>query len=283
MIRPFTESSKSQKASIAILARLAVRYASADGYAIYTLEHSSGALIPQSSDGKVRPAPEDLTMDVSTTQRDGAVIRCYPLRVEGSVVGAIAFSFLGLSLAEEKVEILDRLAKSIETLYCLPYVAAQLFEKVNALETEIVASKVFSRGQGLLTAEVDSETIALTERHVSTVLRSSRIWNALGTLLREAEEELKQREITERAKALLQEVHGMSEEEAHHSSASIAAVTAFRCSILRMLFWPALTREPTEAAFARRICSAGREARGFRVVAVLDIAAAFGGELAGGR
>jgi ANTAR domain len=216
MTKTQPEHSKSQSESIATLARLALRYSGADGYSLYALEHSSGALIAHSSAGSRLPQPEELTVNQSTSICDGRIVRSYPLRFSGSVVGILAFSLNGDSITEQQDAVLDRVAKSIETIYCLPYVAAELFAKVNVLETEIVASKVFARCQGLLAEEFNPEAIVATERHVNTVLRSSRIWAALERLQRESEEELTQRKVTAQAKEVLQKRHGMSEEQAHH-------------------------------------------------------------------
>jgi hypothetical protein len=198
------------------LAELALRYSGAGGYALYALDPSSGALNRRSAGGFDVPQPEDLTVNVSLSRRQRRLVRSYPLRVSGSVVGMLAFSFRKDTILDDQLPILDRMARSIETLYCLPHAAAQLFARINGIETEIVAGKVSARALGLLEGFAHDQALETIERHVDTVLRSSRIWAVLEELLRDGEEELARRQLANQAKALLQQTHGMSEEEAYH-------------------------------------------------------------------
>ena len=174
------QSSKSQRESIAALARLALRYSGADGYCLYALEHSSGALVAHSSAGCFLPEPKDLTLNPGTSTRNGRTIRSFPLRVTGSVVGILAFSVRAETIPAKQLLVLDRMAKSIETLFCLPYLAAQLFARVNELEADIAASKISARSQGLLEDGTQADAIPVIENHVNTVLRSSRLWSSLA-------------------------------------------------------------------------------------------------------
>jgi hypothetical protein len=212
--------SETQQESISALAHLAMRYSGADSYALYVLDPSTGALELRSSAGPCPPKPGDLTINVSLFQRQGRSMRSYPLRVSASVVGMLAFSFGATPIPEDRIEVLDRMARAIETLHCLPYLAAQLFDRVNGVETDIVTAKIGTRAQGLLDDNRQeeaphSEAIEVIERHLETVLRSSRLWMALERLLRDGEEELAERKLTTQAKTLLQQVHGMSEQEAY--------------------------------------------------------------------
>jgi hypothetical protein len=220
MTKPIPRHSEGQQESISALAQLAIRYSGANSYGLYVLDASTGALRLRSSAGPRPPMPDDLTINVSLSQRQGRSVRSYPLRVSGSVVAMLAFSFGGSPVPEDRLSILDRMARAIETLYCLPCVAKQLFDRVNGVETEIVTDKIGTRAQGLLreTPQDDAlyqEAIDVIERQVETILRSSRLWTALERLLHDGEEELAERKLTAQAKTLLQEVHGMSEQEAY--------------------------------------------------------------------
>ncbi len=224
MTKSISRHSEGRQESISALAQLAIRYSGANSYGLYVLDRSTGALNLRSSAGPCPPTPKDLTVNVSLTQvqdhRNGRSVRSYPLRASGSVVGMLAFSFPGTPVPEDRLGILDRMARAIETLYCLPCVAKQLFDRVNGVETEIVTDKIGTRAQGLLedTSKDEAphqEAIDVIERHVESVLRSSRLWSALERLLHDGEEELAERKLTAQAKTLLQEVHGMSEQEAY--------------------------------------------------------------------
>ena len=220
MTKPIPRHSEGQQESISALAQLAIRYSGANSYGLYVLDQSTGALRLRSSAGSRPPTPDDLTINVSLSQRQGRSVRSYPLRASGSVVGMLAFSFAGTPVPEDRLAILDRMARAIETLYCLPCVAEQLFDRVNGVETELVTDKIGTRAQGLLNETapdkaLDQEEIDVIERHVESVLRSSRLWSALERLLHDGEEELAERKLTAQAKTLLQEVHGMSEQQAY--------------------------------------------------------------------
>ena len=198
MTKSVPRHSEGQQESISALAQLAIRYSGANSYGLYVLDPSTGAVRLRSSAGPRPPTPDDLTINVSLSQRQGRSVRSYPLRVSGSVVGMLAFSFGGTPVPAERIGILDRMARAIETLFCLPCVAKQLFDRVNGVETEIVTDKIGTRAQGLLDGVPQGEApheeaIDVIERHVESVLRSSRLWTALERLLHDGEEELAER------------------------------------------------------------------------------------------
>ncbi len=77
-------------------------------------------------------------------------------------------------------------------------------------------AKIADRASGLLQegapSREPSEAIA---RHVESVLRTSDLENALFQLERDVAEQLAERRLTARAKAVLQSRYGISEEQAH--------------------------------------------------------------------
>ena len=52
-------------------------------------------------------------------------------------------------------------------------------------------------------------------RHVESVLRPGQLATALGQLTQQVEQEIAERELANRAKAILQSRYGMSEDQAH--------------------------------------------------------------------
>jgi hypothetical protein len=219
-------SLEANESSLSTLAELAVHHSGADGYALYALDTESGALIVQHSAGVSLPRPQDLTTSRGVARRLGSVVLSYPLRLEGALLGMLAFAFQGDSVADERIVILDRMARVVESIYCLPYSAARLFEKINHLEAEVAASKIAARAQGILgdaspgslpgSSPSDTLTkIDLIDKHVEHTVRTWRLTPLLEDLLREAEEKLSERKLTSQAKALIQRTHGMSEEQAY--------------------------------------------------------------------
>ena len=206
-------SLKSQHDSISELAQLALHCSGAEGYALYAQDPASGAWIARSSFGHALPEPEDLSRPLS--ERDGIAMVSYPLRVDGSAIAILAFSFREALVPDKSLAILDRMARIIERVYCFPHAATQAFAKINRLETDLMTAKISARAQALLGAALRGDAGDAIVHHAESVLRSSRLRAALDSLLREGEEEIRARKLAGQAKALLQKNHGMSEEQAH--------------------------------------------------------------------
>jgi hypothetical protein len=210
-------SFETEESSVSTLAQLAMHLSGADGYALYALDKESGALIVQCNAGVSLPRPQDLATS-SGVARPGIAVISYPLRLEGSLIGTLAFAFRGDSVPGERIEILDRMARAVENVYCLPHSAARLFDKINRAEAELAASKIVARARGILGGASASETlagIALVEQHVEQAVRTWRLKPILEDLLQEAQEKISERKLANQAKTLLQDAYGMSEEEAH--------------------------------------------------------------------
>ncbi len=127
----------------------------------------------------------------------------------------------------KRIAILDRMARVVESIYCMPYSAVRLFEKINRLEAEVAASKIAARAQGILgdalpgsspndaLTKIDLAKIDLIDKRVGTHDSHRRLTPLLEDLLREAEEKLSERKLTSQAKALIQRTYGMSQEQAY--------------------------------------------------------------------
>jgi hypothetical protein len=227
-------SLETKESSVSTLAQLAMHHSGAEGYALYALDTESGALIVQYSAGTSLPRPQDLTISRGVARRRGSVVISYPLRLEGSLLGTLAFAFQGDRVSDERTAILDRMARAVESVYCLPHSAARLFEKINRMEAEVAASKIAARAQGLLGgASLGTSLstppgtslgtsfnealgkIALIEQHVEHTVRSWRLTPLLADLLAEAEAKIAERRLASEAKIAIQHAFGMSEEQAY--------------------------------------------------------------------
>jgi AmiR/NasT family two-component response regulator len=91
---------------------------------------------------------------------------------------------------------------------------AQLASRIGELEAALIDAKVAARAKGLL-ADGGSDVIGTLENHVEGVLRPGEFGTMLKQRLRELDVEIAERKLTAEAKALLQDRHGMSEEQAH--------------------------------------------------------------------
>jgi hypothetical protein len=93
--------------------------------------------------------------------------------------------------------------------------SARLAARVSGLEATLADSKIADRVRGLLQEARPEDAVETVLRHVEQVLRKRQVVDVLERMLRDAEDEVHERSLAGRAKAILQVVHGMSEEEAH--------------------------------------------------------------------
>jgi ANTAR domain len=127
--------------------------------------------------------------------------------------------FRGAAVSPHAQSLLERIAKAIEDVWrlsLLPAHYARSAARIAELETELADSKIADRAGGLLTNRAPlQESIDTIVRHVESVLRPSQLRTALGQFTQEIEQEIAERELAGRAKAVLQSRYGMSEDEAH--------------------------------------------------------------------
>jgi hypothetical protein len=205
--------------SVSALADLAMRVSGASGYALYAADPESGAFIVEFHAGVPVPTPRELTLTQSRPAPGVPNVISYSLRLEESLIGRLTFAFRDDSIPEERIQLLDRLARIIESLYALPHSATRLFERVNQIEAELTVGKVVARAQGMLTTNGSEDIlgrIQQIEEHVEKAARTWRLRPLLAELLQDAEEELSNRKLTIQAKNVLQAAYGMSEEDAYH-------------------------------------------------------------------
>lgn len=195
--------------SLQPLAQIAVEEVGADGYAIYRVHPETegrelklawGAAVPESSGA-------------------GFTVDWFPLRAGDAVTGIVAFVFRGRAISPTAHAVLERIAGAIEEVWRLSLLAATYARnaaRIGELESELADSKIADRARGMLAIGVvprgGVDTIA---RHVGSVIRPGQLGITLGQLNQEMEHEIAERELANRAKAVLQSRYGMSEDQAH--------------------------------------------------------------------
>jgi ANTAR domain len=201
--------------SIRSLALFAVQASGADGYAFFDVD-ADGALVLSHVSGPSIPTWGDLKPGRHVFYRDQLSVAAYSLQVEGELAGHLAFAFRGTAIDPRKLAILDRMAALIEAVEATHHTTAQLASRIGSLDAELAAIKIAERTQGLLAnGAPDTDAIETVARHVETVLQGRQAGGALEELLRDLEDRVDERKLLVRAKAVLQRLHGMTEEQAY--------------------------------------------------------------------
>jgi ANTAR domain len=195
--------------SLQPLAQLAARESAASGYAIYTVDPVTDARTVTLAWGAPVPDSTD----------SGYTVDLFPLRAGEAVTGIVAFVFRGSTIAPSSRAVLDRIAHVIEHVWRLsliPGAYAQSAARIAELENELADSKIADRVLGLLAnGAVPRDAIDIIVSHAESVLRPGQLATVLEQLTQEMEQDLAERELTNRAKAVLQRRYGMSEDQAH--------------------------------------------------------------------
>jgi hypothetical protein len=198
--------------SLAALGQLAMKEAGAAGYGLYLLYRESGALIPLQTCG-TQVTESGLSADLASGVS-------FPARVAGMATHVLTFVFRSATISENAVKDLDQMARVVEgvlQLSLLPAQYAELAAHAAELEAQLVCLKIRDRARGLIKNPTGDGfgTEALT-RFSGAILRPSETATMLGQVARERYQEVQQRSLTAQAKAVLESVYGMSEEQAHH-------------------------------------------------------------------
>jgi len=113
------------------------------------------------------------------------------------------------------------MAALVEAVHTNHHATARLASRIGSLDAQLAAIKIAERAQGLLengllaNSAPDPGAVETIARHVETVLQGRQVGGALEELIRDLEDRLDERKLLVRAKALLQRVHGMTEEQAY--------------------------------------------------------------------
>jgi hypothetical protein len=191
------------------LALLAAREAGADGFAIQQLRPADGRREVKFAWGV--PPPEAGEGELTVVS--------FPLHAGEEVTGSLLFVFRGAVIAAQARPLLERISAAIEQVWrlsLLPDAYAQQAARIGELETELADSKIADRARGLLASGVPSrDSLDTIIRHVESVLRPGQLGTVLGQMTEQIEQEIAERELANRAKAVLQRRYGMSEDQAH--------------------------------------------------------------------
>ncbi len=197
--------------SLSALAQVAVRESGAKGYALFRKDAGSSAVIRIVAEGAAISAP-----DIADGLKNIAVY-------EMAASGLLAVAFEDEARLHEARPRLERIASAIQTVWKAAQESAEYSElasQVADLESRLMDSKIADRVRGLLSqyqnnSRSNSGAVDTIEKHVEGVLRPPSAKRLLRQLAHELEEEVEERRLTNRAKAILRSVHGMSEEQAH--------------------------------------------------------------------
>jgi hypothetical protein len=194
--------------SLQPLALIALKEAGAEGYAIYQVDPKTEVRELKFAWGV--PVPES---------GKGFTVDSVPLRAGEAITGVITFVFRGYVIAPASRSIIERMAGAIEEVWRLslvPAAYARNAARIGELETELADSKIADRARGMLAnGAPPRDAIDTIVRHVESVLRPGQLGTVLGELTQEIEQEIAERELANRAKAILQSRYGMSEDQAH--------------------------------------------------------------------
>jgi hypothetical protein len=190
--------------SVQSLARLALQESGADGFAIYQLDPDGGEPMLKCREGLEGPVYGEVT---------------FPLSIDDGVNGRLTFVFRDGAVNLSTQLLLEKAARAIESVWhssLAPEKYARIARRIGDLEAELADAKIADRASGMLQdPESSRDPIEAIARHVESVLRTSDLENALFQLERDKAEQLAERRLTSRAKAVLQSRYGISEEQAH--------------------------------------------------------------------
>jgi hypothetical protein len=194
--------------SLEPLALVALKEAGAEGCAIYQLD-PAGQRELKFGWGMPPLNPGDSEHKIAS----------FPLRVGDEVNGVLSFVFRGTVIPPRAQSMVERIAGAIEEVWKLSLLAATYARhaaRVGELESELADSKIADRARGMLAGSTPPrDAVDTIVRHVESVLRPGPLGIALEQRNEELEQEIVERELTNRAKAVLQSRYGMSEDQAH--------------------------------------------------------------------
>jgi hypothetical protein len=197
--------------SLSALAQVALRETGADGYAYFRKDPDRHTLLRLDAFG-IGISEDSVANATAGVVPDKMVI--YKIGADG----ILAFVFQEEARSRQARPRLDRIAASIEAVWSAAKAAGRysaLANEVAEMEAHLMDSRIADRVRGLLGDSGEASPVEAIARHVEAVLRPAATGRMLEELSRNLEEEVEERRLTNRAKAILRSVHGMSEEQAH--------------------------------------------------------------------
>jgi ANTAR domain-containing protein len=195
--------------SLQALAQIAVRYAGAEGFAIYQLNPKEAVQELRCSWGVQVPGHDAA----------GWATDSYELSVDESIQGLLVFVFRRGANSKNVRPVLERIAGAIESVWRLSFIPDEYARKaahVGQLEAGLADAKIEDRARGMLSdAALPEAGIDAILRHVESVLRPGQLATVLIQTVTDVENQVAERALANRAKNVLQRRYGMSEEQAH--------------------------------------------------------------------
>lgn len=196
-----------QAESFEPLVMLAMRESGAAGCAVEGAGPSDGPDVPLYRYGLQEP-PEP---------QSGLAVARIPLQVQNRGVGFITFVFRGQEVPEAASPILERLARTLESIWqslVTPETVTQLVARIRRLQASLADLRFADQARGfLIRPEPGAGEMMASE--VERVLGVGRLEGFLEQLACALDEQLGERKVISQAKNLLQRNYGLSEGEAH--------------------------------------------------------------------
>lgn len=203
------ERSRPLPQSLQPLAEIAVHDARASGYAVYEIDAATGQRELKLAWGV--PVPDPQTAGFFTVS--------LPLQIGDDVRGFLDFVFRSSVVPDATGVVLRRIARAIEAVWqltLLPSDYARTAARMGEMESKLADSKIADRARGLLACgSPPADALDTIVRHIETVLNRSQLRAVIQQLTEQTEREIAERELANRAKAVLQSRYGMSEDQAH--------------------------------------------------------------------
>lgn len=205
--------------SVEELVTLLAELAKAQGSAFYEAQHGKQTLALRAKAGTQPPDLNELRYEDLEHLKLRKHWAALPVYADGLILAILIMVFRDEPERLAAKPTLKRIAPLYESL--VRFISDQdrqrkIAAKITELETEIAAEKILERAKGLLRdhPQLTEATIDLLDRHAAKVLASRQFGEVLQTRLRELENLAAERDITARAKAVLQD-QGLSEEKAY--------------------------------------------------------------------
>jgi AmiR/NasT family two-component response regulator len=205
-------SNKPFQNSLSALAQVAMRETASDGYAFFRRTPGTRTFVREDASGSV--IAEDALNKTLSPGSSNSLVVTYPMGNEW----LLAFAFHDHARLQKARPQLDRIAATIEAVWRTADAVerySQLAHQVADLEACLMDSKIADRARGFLQDREASTPVETIVRHVEGVLRESSTRRILEQISRELAEEVEERRLVGRAKAILQRSEEMSEEAAH--------------------------------------------------------------------
>lgn len=148
---------------------------------------------------------------------DASRVVSLALKIAKKEVGKLVYLFREADVSRGDREILEQASRTVEAIWSLfdrSEALVQMARRVARLQAEVADLKIAERARGFVQNRRPN-AIGIISHHVDNVLRAQRLPGLLEDLAHDLEHELAERALISRAKDLLQNSHGISEDQAY--------------------------------------------------------------------